>query len=467
MSTEQLFAALREKDLPAIRKLVDAGCDIANIEPGGYDTPLQMATSRGHIEAVKLLLARGAPVNGRSKTGRTALFDGVIEFDREVFRLLIAAGADVNAADDGGETPIWMARTWEQFKLLLDHGAHVQPNTDGKTLLWRMVEIAGRHPDEAIPILDKLVELGLRVDGEPPDGRGFSILMQATRDSSGRVVHWLLDHGADVAHVSRDGITALHCACHDDNIAAVKELLERGADPNAKATAEFGPFKVGSRPIDSIAKLSRKRKEIIAALAAAGQTGSGPAMALDIDGDEISIDSSDLGKALGTMVAITKDVERNVFRHPDYDSADHRIAWKFSTGIDEHELFAKCAANTKLRPQVVMYVQQIVAANRARGGDPIYVHDELEAGGNAIEALVAAGKQEDVKLLKSYIESIDVDHTVQLHDVMSVARKAFSAKQLSAIDKIFDELGFEDVSRKAPAKKPARNAKKAMPRGKR
>ena len=53
-------------------------------------------------------------------------------------------------------------------------------------------------------------------------------------DSLADVVEMLLDAGADVDAKDKKGWTALICAAHWDHLAAVKLLVEKGANVNAK-----------------------------------------------------------------------------------------------------------------------------------------------------------------------------------------------------------------------------------------
>ena len=83
------------------------------------------AAGFGTVDAVKLLLAKGADVNAKNQFDMTALLFGA--GNHEKARLLIEKGADVNAKTKGGRTPLMIASACDgcspTVKLLLDKGA--------------------------------------------------------------------------------------------------------------------------------------------------------------------------------------------------------------------------------------------------------------------------------------------------------------------------------------------------------
>jgi cytochrome c len=86
--------AAKKGDVAGITAALDAGADIN--EPDGFATPLYYAVSRQHLEAAKLLIARGADVNAGSKVGGPPLKAAVAKSKIELITLLLAHGADPN-----------------------------------------------------------------------------------------------------------------------------------------------------------------------------------------------------------------------------------------------------------------------------------------------------------------------------------------------------------------------------------
>lgn len=91
--------AAAENNLDDLTLLLDAKTDIEERIAG--ETPLMLAAKNGHVDAVKLLLERGAQINARnpetpdSKKGMTALMLAAQQGHDEVVRVLLEHGADV------------------------------------------------------------------------------------------------------------------------------------------------------------------------------------------------------------------------------------------------------------------------------------------------------------------------------------------------------------------------------------
>ncbi|EMY79603.1 ankyrin repeat protein [Leptospira weilii serovar Ranarum str. ICFT] len=452
MNPSKLFEAIREGKLETVKKLLEEGCDLSSLEEGGHNNALTLAAYMRQPEMIEVLLKKGAGVNDRTTSGRTALHNAVWQYDKRSVELLLEAGADIHIADNSNWTPIWLSNRWESFATLVERGARVDgvDPEEGETLLRKIaVTMAPLKQDEGIKMLNKLVELGLKVSNEKPDDRGETLLMEVIDRSSinkgeNQIAHWLLKQGMDPLHVSDAGTTALHYACKVGDLDMVKTLLSLRADVNALVTEDGGGFKVGMSPMDSVTQYGKERKSILAEFkkAGAGKGTPKPAMDLEIEDNVVQLKGKNRKAILEHILEITKDLKANVFSHPDYNDPDHYLDWEFpGEEIDEADFFSKCVDDPTLRPLVVRYVSQILNANE-KEEEPIYVHEELEAGGYAMQSLVTTGEEEYLELLNEYIHSIDIDHTVHLYDLMDVARSVYNETQLATIESALDELGL-------------------------
>ncbi len=190
-----LFDVIERHDLPALKR---ATVEQVNA-PGALGlTPLMYAAAFGRLEAVEVLLERGAEINAKDPRDGTALMYGT--WDPARTKLLIAKGADVNAASKLGRTA-----------LLVAAGA---PGGVGAVQLLLQ---AGANPLAR-------------------DKRGFNLLIPAAAGDAG-FAGMLIDKGFDVKTAADGtGFTPLMLAAGLGNLPSVKLLLAKGADVNASNT---------------------------------------------------------------------------------------------------------------------------------------------------------------------------------------------------------------------------------------
>jgi len=89
-------------------------------------TPLHVASANGYAKVAQLLLEHGANVNALSTSNSTPLMFASLDGHLEVVRLLLSNGADVHIRDKYGVTALYFAtdhRHVETAQLLLEHGA--------------------------------------------------------------------------------------------------------------------------------------------------------------------------------------------------------------------------------------------------------------------------------------------------------------------------------------------------------
>ena len=87
-----------------MKLLLDRGADV-NGKSQSFN-PLMAASSRGHASIVELLLHKGADVNATDSQSFTALAYAAMESFSNIVKLLVARGAEVNAKNDDGDTPL-------------------------------------------------------------------------------------------------------------------------------------------------------------------------------------------------------------------------------------------------------------------------------------------------------------------------------------------------------------------------
>jgi cytochrome c len=88
--------AAKRGDVAAITAVLEAGADLNDSD--GWATPLWYAARRGHEDAAKLLIARGADVNLATETSGPPLLGAIDRKSAILVKLLLASGADPNSA---------------------------------------------------------------------------------------------------------------------------------------------------------------------------------------------------------------------------------------------------------------------------------------------------------------------------------------------------------------------------------
>jgi ankyrin repeat protein len=211
-------------------------------------------------EMIKLLVSKGADVNGEDSRGRTALHfacyhdSDILEapvqsvedvnaidiyeksilhhmiLSAEIISFLLENGANVNAKDYKNRSALYYAvyrKNYNCIKVLIDHGADVNTVCDsGKTLLHAAFE-EGHVPD--VEVIQLLLSKG--VDANKRDSNQTTALDHAvTRPGSYDLVKILFDATAHDQLMSTDYVTFLHYAVYEGNCFAVELFLESGLD---------------------------------------------------------------------------------------------------------------------------------------------------------------------------------------------------------------------------------------------
>jgi ankyrin repeat protein len=180
-----------------VRLAIMACCATLLIYPlasGAANSPVADAAMRGDKAAVRSLLEQKSDVNAPQADGATAIQWAAYKDDLETADLLITAGANVKTPNREGATPLYLACI-----------------NGSATMIGRLLK-AGADPNERGP------------QGETP-------LMLAARNGNVDGIQVLLDQKADVnAKDKLRGTTALMWAAEQAHGAAVKLLIEHGAD---------------------------------------------------------------------------------------------------------------------------------------------------------------------------------------------------------------------------------------------
>jgi ankyrin repeat protein len=292
-----------------VNALLKAGADV-NAAYGEGETPLMTAARSGSVDVVTLLIEGGAKVNAaESFRGETALMFAAVENHAPIVKALIDAGADVNG------------RTVEYKFQKLTGGAggiiHDRPQGALTALI-----LAARQG--AIESAEHLIAAGAKLDTTEPQ-YGFSALQTAIFNGHYAFAKFLVGKGADVNDGSlyvamemrnlakysnrpnppdtEDGVSHLD---------VTKLLLAKGADPNKPYIKKVPPRQAQGdiNPPGGATPLHRAvRGTDLAAVKLLLDAGANPGLAIG-DGSTPLMAAANLGAPRGGDEEVTEAANR-------------------------------------------------------------------------------------------------------------------------------------------------------------
>ncbi len=221
-------------DLRLLRELIARGVDL-NAGHAGL-TPLLAATRdswHGRPEAVMTLLANGADARRADADGNTPLHHAARSTDAAVAALLLDAGALVETLNHEGVSPLGIAcaaGNWRLARFLIERGAKPEPKEGQPALLAAVVG------DDDVAGVQLLLRHKARVDARGTGQR--TALLMACAAGNAEIVGELLDAGADRNARDGEGLTPLleTARCGQAGVLARLAL----ARPDVAAVDEYG-----------------------------------------------------------------------------------------------------------------------------------------------------------------------------------------------------------------------------------
>eukprot|EP00877_Chromochloris_zofingiensis_P009718 jgi/Chrzof1/49/Cz01g01190.t1 len=194
---------------------------------------LHAAAWRGQAELFMRLLEVGAKANKLDKNGLCPLHYAAWQGHVGVVRALLNGGCDVNITDKGGLVALHYSAWTNQLmvaQVLLGHGSILDPSVNAPAE-WKVTPLghAARmgHTEMATLLIDK----GAKLNAVNKDGR--TALHFAAKSGRTKVISLLLAAGAGASIKDSAGFAPLHLAVDHEHLLAVHRLLDAGADPNA------------------------------------------------------------------------------------------------------------------------------------------------------------------------------------------------------------------------------------------
>jgi ankyrin repeat protein len=208
-------------------------------------TPMIMASKRGNLELVKVLLVYGANWEQEFSNGSKALAFAAQNGHLEIVKELLKRGASLNGVNKRGESVLWYsllrdrAETPEALdrkiavaEFLLDRGAIVTSEINAY-LLWAA-------SSDRKSLAEKLLRNG--ADPNYKNEQQSSPLMLASKCGNLDMIQTLIHYGADLEQEYSNGSTALSFAAQSGRSEAVKLLVELGAKIDHRGENGFTPL---------------------------------------------------------------------------------------------------------------------------------------------------------------------------------------------------------------------------------
>jgi ankyrin repeat protein len=287
--TTVLMAAASSGNGSAVKRLIDGGADVSAKEGTNGQTALMFAAARNGASAIQVLLAHGADAGVTTKVvkmekvrvdangdplppaeaekaaakeaagnrrdqrvygatvvgGLTALHFAAREGHLAAVRALIGGGADVNLVSAGEKTPPMTLAIinghMDIARVLLDRGADpTLANIDGLTALYATIDMRWRHNSwYPQPTIDE--EQTTYLDF-------MAALVARSADVNARVARklWFRKFRYGDDWVEPEGATAFWRAAQANDVAAMRLLVSRGADPNLATEQGVTPLMVAA-----------------------------------------------------------------------------------------------------------------------------------------------------------------------------------------------------------------------------
>ena len=213
-------------------------------------TLLHIAAKNNIIEAVTLLIKKGAKIDSLDSEGKTPLLVALERRNIEVATLLASNNADLFKKDIFGSSPFFYAREVGLLSNILNSKTINQKDENAKTPLHYAVE------DYDVLLVKQILTLGVPAIGIKEDGSNLLTIAyrSPTKTEAATIASLLLLAGVEPLYgdfkefeqavIKRnygarfnDGMTALHVAASKGYLGFVKHLIEQGCPVNAKNAA--------------------------------------------------------------------------------------------------------------------------------------------------------------------------------------------------------------------------------------
>lgn len=209
-----------------------------------------MAATRGDVDTLHVLAAHGAALDLPDDAGFTPLMCAYQARRYDTLRQLLRMGADIGCKNNAGQNLVHTAaeaNNGAALEILLAHGglAHLESRCEGQEARTPLHLAVASGAEETVQLL---IDAGAQVNTQ--DEKNITPLQTAakTKETSQSMILTLVTQGhADINRVhSEDGQTALHIAAAHGDVAAMRLLIDLGADAHQLDSAKRTPLNLAA-----------------------------------------------------------------------------------------------------------------------------------------------------------------------------------------------------------------------------
>ncbi|XP_070184024.1 ankyrin repeat domain-containing protein 29-like [Littorina saxatilis] len=228
--------------------------DLENREAHNVDFAVMLreaSLNDNHLEVQEILQKRPDVINDKDmNSGQTALHIASAKGNIETVKVLIEHEADIESVDNEGCTPLHEASIQkgdtDTIRCLIQHG--VDPNHMMRVAhTWVTPLFIGSCSGQK-EVVEFLLQSGANADFTTASGA--TSLYKAAESGDAGIVELLLDYKADTEtpfHGTEGVMTPLFVASSKGNISTVKRLLEGNANPNFEGTNGITPLIIATK----------------------------------------------------------------------------------------------------------------------------------------------------------------------------------------------------------------------------
>jgi ankyrin repeat protein len=183
---------------------------VVTVLPHGSWTPLMYAARQGSTGAARVLAENNASLNLIDPDGTTALLLAIINGHFDTAAVLLLKGADPNLADSTGMAALYAAVDMNTLGEV--YGRPAQRPSSGDTSALDLIKLLLNHGANPNAQLKSPTLYRAHTPGEPNLNEGATPLMRASKNGDAAAMRLLLDNGADPELAQKNHTTALMLA---------------------------------------------------------------------------------------------------------------------------------------------------------------------------------------------------------------------------------------------------------------